>query len=77
MVLDELQGLHEWRALGFADKRRDSDPDSLLFVMPEGAAIVTLIDQLNAAFRDAGIERSNFGERYAGDLGRVCDEAGD
>ncbi|ERF79673.1 MAG: hypothetical protein CFE30_34715 [Bradyrhizobium sp. PARBB1] len=33
--------------------------------MPDGAQIITLIDQLNAALRDAGIIRSSFGEKYA------------
>lgn len=44
--------------------RRVEDPHGLLFVMPDGSAIVTLIDQLNAALRDAGILRSSFGEKY-------------
>ncbi|MGY8665925.1 hypothetical protein Q3C01_26725 [Bradyrhizobium sp. UFLA05-109] len=48
----------------FLTKRRAEDPDGLLFVMPDGSKIVTLIDQLNATLREAGIERSSFGEKY-------------
>ncbi|MGY3449488.1 tyrosine-type recombinase/integrase [Bradyrhizobium sp. USDA 4353] len=48
----------------FLTKRREEDSDGLLFVMPDGSKIITLIDQLNAALRDARIERSSFGEKY-------------
>ncbi|MGX4801641.1 hypothetical protein [Bradyrhizobium guangdongense] len=46
-------------------KRRAEDPTGLLFAMPDGSKITTLIDQLNAALREAGIERSTFGEKYS------------
>jgi integrase len=49
----------------FLTKRRVEDPAGLLFVMPDGSKITTLIDQLNSALRDAGIERSTFGEKYS------------
>ena len=32
--------------------------------MPDGSKIISLIDQLNAALREAGIVRSSFGEKY-------------
>jgi hypothetical protein len=37
----------------------------LFFVMPDGTKIVSLIDQLDAALREAGIERSSFGVLFA------------
>ncbi|MEY9402012.1 site-specific recombinase XerD [Bradyrhizobium japonicum] len=46
-------------------KRRAEDLAGLLFVMPDGSKITTLIDQLNAALEKAGIERSTFGEKYS------------
>jgi integrase len=49
----------------FLTKRRAEDPAGLLFVMPNGSKVTTLIDQLNTALRDAGIERSSFGEKYS------------
>jgi integrase len=48
----------------YLTKRRTEEPNGLLFVMPDGSQIITLIDQLNAALRDAGIERNSFGEKY-------------
>ena len=45
--------------------RRAEDPGGLLFVMPDGSKITSLIDQLNSALREAGIERSSFGEKYS------------
>ncbi|UPJ96391.1 site-specific integrase [Bradyrhizobium sp. 172] len=48
----------------YLTKRRVEDPNGLLFVMPDGSEIITLIDQLNAALREAAIERSSFGEKY-------------
>ncbi|WP_204350865.1 hypothetical protein, partial [Klebsiella pneumoniae] len=39
----------------YLTKRRKEDPDDLLFVMPDGSKIITLIDQLNAALRGAGV----------------------
>jgi integrase len=32
--------------------------------LPNGSKILTLIDQLNAALKDAGIQHSSFGEKY-------------
>jgi site-specific recombinase XerD len=46
-------------------KRRAEDPAGLLFAKPDGSQIVSMIDQLNAALRQAGIERSSFGEKYS------------
>ncbi|TFW52006.1 site-specific integrase, partial [Bradyrhizobium sp. MOS001] len=49
----------------FLTKRRTQDDAGLLFAMPDGSKITTLIDQLNAALRQAGVERSTFGEKYS------------
>jgi site-specific recombinase XerD len=46
-------------------KRRAEDPQGFLFVMPDGAKVISLIDQLNAALKEAGILRSSFGEKYS------------
>jgi integrase len=46
-------------------KRRAEDLGDLLFVMPDGSEVSTLIDQLDAALKEAGIERSSFGEKYS------------
>jgi integrase len=46
-------------------KRRAEEPGGLLFVMPDGSQIVTLIDQLNSALKEAGIQTSSFGEKYS------------
>lgn len=46
-------------------KRRAEDPSGLLFVMPDGSRIVTLIDQLDAALKEAGLQKSSFGEKYS------------
>ncbi|MBR0954966.1 site-specific integrase [Bradyrhizobium canariense] len=48
----------------YLTKRRLEDPNGLLFVMPDGSEIITLIDQFNAALRDAGTLKSSFGEKY-------------
>jgi len=45
--------------------RRTADASGLLFVMPDGSPINTLIDQLTSALKEAGIERSSFGEKYS------------
>jgi site-specific recombinase XerD len=45
--------------------RRAAEPGGLLFPMPNGSPIVTLIDQLTSALKEAGIERSSFGEKYS------------
>ena len=46
-------------------KRRREDPNNFLFAMPDGSKVITLIDQLNAALKQAGIQRNGFGEKYA------------
>jgi integrase len=46
-------------------KRRAEDAQGLLFVMPDGSEVISLIDQLDAALREAGILRSSFGEKYS------------
>jgi site-specific recombinase XerD len=46
-------------------KRRAEEPAGFLFVMPGGSKVVSLTDQLNAALREAEIERSSFGEKYS------------
>ena len=45
--------------------RRAEEPGGLLFVMPDGSPIVTLIDQQTSALKEAGIERNSFGEKYS------------
>ena len=40
-------------------------PAGLLFAMPDGSPISTLIDQLDAALKEAGVQRSTFGEKYS------------
>ena len=49
----------------YLTKRRAEDPAGLLFVMADGSKINSLIDQMNAALKEAGIERSSFGEKYS------------
>jgi integrase len=49
----------------FLAVRRVEEPGGLLFVMPDGSPILTLIDQLNSALKEAGIERNSFGEKYS------------
>ncbi|UPK35492.1 site-specific integrase [Bradyrhizobium sp. 186] len=49
----------------FLTKRRGEDPAGPLFAMHDGSKITTLIDQLNAALKEARIERSTFGEKYS------------
>ena len=49
----------------YLTKRRAEEPGGLLFAMPDGSQIISLIDQLNSALREAGIERSSFGEKYS------------
>jgi integrase len=46
-------------------KRRGDDPNNLLFAMPDGSKVVTLIDQFNAALKQAGILKNGFGEKYS------------
>jgi integrase len=45
--------------------RRAEELSGLLFVMPDGSPIITLIDQLTSAMKEAGIERNSFGEKYS------------
>ena len=33
--------------------------------MPDGSRIVTLIDQLDAALKEAGLQKNSFGEKYS------------
>jgi integrase len=33
--------------------------------MPDGSRVITLIDQFNAALRQAGIQTNSFGEKYS------------
>jgi hypothetical protein len=49
----------------FLAVRRAADPGGLLFAMPDGSPIITLIDQLTSALKEAGIERNSFGEKYS------------
>jgi site-specific recombinase XerD len=46
-------------------KRRSEDAQGFLFVMPDGSQVLSQIDQLNAALKEAGIEKSSFGEKYS------------
>ena len=49
----------------YLTKRRGEEPGGLLFVMPDGSNITSLIDQLNSALKEARIERSSFGAKYS------------
>jgi integrase len=46
-------------------KRRTENPAGRLLVMPSESRIVTLIDQLDAALREAGLQKNSFGEKYS------------
>jgi integrase len=46
-------------------KRRAEEPAGFLFVMPDGSKVISLLDQLDSALREAGIEKSSFGEKYS------------
>ena len=46
-------------------KRRAENSEGRLLAMPDGSRITTLIDQLDAALRDAGLQRNSFGEKYS------------
>jgi integrase len=46
-------------------KRNGEDLNNLLFAMPKGTRIISLMDQFNIALKQAGIERNGFGEKYA------------
>ena len=43
----------------YLTKRRAEEPAGLFFVKRDGTKIVSLINQLDAALREAGIERSS------------------
>jgi integrase len=45
-------------------KRNGEAPNNFLFVMPGGSRVTTLIDQFNAALKEAGVQRNSFGEKY-------------
>jgi integrase len=46
-------------------KRRAENPAGRLLSMPDESRIVTLMDQLDAALREAGLQRNSFGEKYS------------
>jgi integrase len=46
-------------------KRSGEHSNNFLFAMPDGSRIITLIDQFDAAIRQAGIEKNGFGEKYS------------
>ena len=45
-------------------KRNGEDANRFLFAMADGSKVVTLIDQFNAALKEAGVQRNGFGEKY-------------
>jgi integrase len=46
-------------------KRRAESPAGRLLAMADYSRIVTLIDQLEAALKEAGLQRNSFGEKYS------------
>jgi integrase len=46
-------------------KRRSENPTGRLLAMPDETRIVTLIDQLDAALKEARLQRNSFGEKYS------------
>lgn len=46
-------------------KRRAENPAGRLLAMADESRIINLIDQLDAALREAGLESSSFGEKYS------------
>jgi integrase len=46
-------------------KRNGEDRDNVLFAMADGFKVTTLIDQFNAALKQAGIQKNGFGEKYS------------
>jgi integrase len=46
-------------------KRRAENPAGRLLAMADESRIITLIDQLDSALREADLERSSFGEKYS------------
>jgi integrase len=45
-------------------KRNGEDANCFLFAMADGSKVTTLIDQFNAALKEAGVQRNGFGEKY-------------
>jgi integrase len=45
-------------------RRAGASPDDLLFVMSDGAPVLTLIDQFNAALSEAGITHNSQGNKF-------------
>ncbi len=46
-------------------KRRAENPAGRLLAMPDGSRISTLIDQLDAALKEASLQTNSFGEKYS------------
>ncbi len=46
------------------DRRAGASSDELLFIMPEGSRVLTLIDQFNAVLSEAGITHNSHGHKY-------------
>ena len=46
-------------------KRRAENPAGYLLAMPDKSRIITLIDQLGAALKEANLQKSSFGEKYS------------
>jgi hypothetical protein len=46
-------------------KRRAENPDGRLLALPDGPRIVTLIDSLDAALKEANLQKNSFGEKYS------------
>lgn len=46
------------------DRRAGASSDDLLFVMPDGSRVLTLIDQFNAVVSEAGISHNSKGHKY-------------
>jgi integrase len=46
-------------------KRRAENPAGRLLAMPDESRIITLIDQLDAALKEASLQKSSFGEKYS------------
>ena len=49
----------------YLTKRREENSAGLLFAMADESKIACLIDQLDAALKEAGIQRNSFGEKYS------------
>jgi integrase len=46
------------------ERRAGAGPNDLLFAMPDGGKINTLIDQFDAALREGGITHNSKGDKY-------------